>query len=213
MKLNTGKELPVYLINLEKRKDRFVTAQRELNRVGITDFDLVTGIDLLNGADGIRQTMIGLFTHILTETEHAEVLILEDDVEFLNPDVKSAIGLAMSELPQDYDILFLGANCYKPLKPYSKHLLQLTGAVANHALIYTRKAVQELLTIYTDNPLGITDSLMDMYIVSRGTCYILNPQIAIQRPGFSDIEKRDVDYTPYIQRRFEREVRKLANER
>lgn len=200
--------LPTYLINLPRRTDRLQVSQRILQHHGI-DFELCEAIDLQNGADGIRQTMIGLFTHILNNTEYERILILEDDVDFLYPDVCAAIDNAIKELPNDFDLLFLGANVYKPLLPYSRNLLKLTGAVANHAVVYTRNVMQELLTLYTDNPKSITDSLIDAHIVSRGTCYIINPMLAIQRPDFSDIEDKQVDYTRYIQHRFNNAVRKL----
>lgn len=209
--------LPTYLINLPRRTDRLEVSKRILQQHGI-DFELCEAIALQNGADGIRQTMIGLFTHILQNTDYDKVLILEDDVDFIElnssrrgnyRNVWMQIQLAMSELPPDFDLLFLGANVYKPLLPYSKNLLKLTGAVANHAIIYTRKAMAELLELYTNNPKSITDSLMDTHIVSRGTCYIMNPMIAVQRPDFSDIEGKPVNYKRYIQDRFNNAVKKL----
>lgn len=200
--------LPTYLINLPRRTDRLKVSTDILHRHGI-NFEVCEAIDLPNGADGIRQTMIGLFTHILDNTPYNEVLIFEDDIDFLTSDVVGCIWVAMRELPTDYDLLFLGANVYKPLLPHSANLLKLTGAVANHAIVYTRKAMTELRELYINNPKSITDSLMDTHIVSRGDCYIMNPQIAMQRADYSDIEGKFVNYKPYIQDRFNSQLRKM----
>lgn len=202
--------LPTYLINLAKRPDRLKIATNILNQHGISA-ELCEAIEIDNGADGIRQTMIGLFDHILNNTNHEHVLVLEDDVSFTLPDFWGAVYNSFKELPADYDLLFLGANVYKPLLPHSKHLYKLTGAVANHAMIYPRKTIIELLDLYTNNPKGVTDSLMDTHIVSRGNSYVSNPLIAIQRPDFSNIENRHMDYTRYIQYRYEQAVRKLGS--
>lgn len=162
-----------------------------------------------NGADGIRATMISLFNSVLNYTKHERILVFEDDIRFLpvlGMSIKEVVNCAISEIPKDFDLMFLGGNVYKPMVYQSPFLFKLTGAVANHAVVYTRHIMEQLVTLYKLG--GITDLLIDRNIIPRGKSYIVNPLLCTQYPDYSDIEKRTVNYDNLLVGRYMLEANK-----
>ena len=82
-------------------------------------------------------------------SEAKTLLHVEDDCVFRD---LSHLDQAFGELPEDWDIVYLGANlvCWNNGEPqperYSEHLFRVKAAWTTHAIGYNRKCVHELLT-------------------------------------------------------------------
>jgi GR25 family glycosyltransferase involved in LPS biosynthesis len=190
--------IPIYLINLPRRTDRLQQSTEVLKQYEL-DFTVFPATECADGKEGIMRTMIALFSEV--KDEH--VLVLEDDIELLH-DPRGTLASAWTEIPKDFDMLLLGGNIYKPMHHYSDHLYKLTAAVGNHAVIYSRKVMETMKSIYEANLGGCTptDMLLDKHIIRRGNSYITNPLLATQRPGYSDIENQEVNYDEYLINRY-----------
>lgn len=182
--------IPTYLINLPRRTDRLTRCSEMLTKHGIA-FEVFPAIEHRDGKEGIRATMLKLFDTVKDD----QILVLEDDVDFIGD--LSILPKAISELPKDFDLLFLGANVFRPAEPYSEHLLRLTGAVANHAVIYTRKVMERMLEAYRESTQP-TDMILNDRVVRGGKSFITRPLLATQIPDYSDIEKKRVDYSSLL---------------
>lgn len=184
--------IPIYIINLPGRIDRLkdCKALMDAHKLSYRIFPAVRHDD---GRKGLKLTMIKLFDTIKDD----KVLVLEDDVDFI-ADINTLLPAAMKELPRDFDLLFLGANVYRPMDAYSDHLMRLSGAVANHAVIYTRRVMDLMKKVYAQPGENPTDVLLDHHVVHKGKSFVTYPQIATQRPSYSDIEKKNVDYSCYL---------------
>jgi GR25 family glycosyltransferase involved in LPS biosynthesis len=119
----------VYVINLEKDKERLGTIEKQLRKHQIT-YERVVGIDgaKLNGVanhqftplcntfctagmKGCALSHMSIFQKVL-ENNYQSVLILEDDVEIAD-DFDSRLYDAYKSIPGDYDVIYLGCtyNC------------------------------------------------------------------------------------------------------
>lgn len=136
---------------------------------------------------------------IFGDTDLETILVMEDDADLRNLDLIETI---LSELPNDWDMLYLGAN----LKPYpdfippirvSQHLFRIFNAFTTHAIIYTHKAVEQILDAYDGEQMY--DAFLDAKMLRSLNAYVCSPFLSYQRPGRSDLWETDVDYTDTFQ--------------
>lgn len=194
------------VINLESRRDRLEQVTSELNELGVP-FEVFKGIeDKESGARGVFQTYKALLESLKAEGETRNVLILEDDVVFAHDAVSFFHDAAEGLKNKSWDLLFLGANVHKRMiATDTLYLLKLQEAYALHAVVYSEKGRNkclELLSKHEYSKQQPIDTLYAKELIPRGDCYIINPMLAFQRPSFSDIERRHVDYTGMLQHKF-----------
>lgn len=178
----------IYCLNVPHRTDRWSQASDEFERVGIKPekFSAVPAIGPHQSFNASQRAMLEKFF----ETGKGNCLILEDDVLFT--DIGS-LGSALSELPVNWEILYLGANIREewPVR-YSGHLFHLKNAWTTHAVAYTRKAAEKIINEFPNEHYMYDNWLGDN--LHRFNAFITAPMMAIQRPGRSDIWGHDVDY-------------------
>src|SRR6185312_8446403 len=126
------------LINLASRKDRLADSYRELSCAGIGFYKRIPGVYSDVPMKGFNQAQRNALIAAKGNT-----VIFEDDVTLHNTDHLEA---ALSELPSDWDILYLGANiigtdlCNWPHpEPFSPHLRRIKQAWTTHAVCYSAK--------------------------------------------------------------------------
>lgn len=178
----------IYCLNVPHRTDRWADACIEFERVRIKPekFSAVTADGPHQSFTLSQQAMLKQFF----ESGKEKCLILEDDVQFI--DIGS-LGSALSELPENWEILYLGANIREewPVR-YSGHLFHIKNAWTTHAVAYTRKAVEKILAEFPNEHYMYDNWLGDN--LHKFNAFITCPMMAIQRPGRSDIWGHDVDY-------------------
>lgn len=177
----------VICLNLEHRGDRREASKEEFQKAGlqVKFFRANKG-----GAAGFCRSMFNIFNSFETDT-----FVFEDDIQFVND--LSVFDLAYAELPDDWDMIYLGANVREPLQRHSLHLLRLKNAWTSHAVGYSAK----MLAVLRDKWDGhlrhpyIYDEWAREFILPNYKCYITDPMLATQRFSYSDITKQDADYS------------------
>lgn len=128
----------------------------------------------------------------------AETLLhLEDDVVFRDLD---HLPQALSELPNDWDILYLGANLLlwndgnEPYPIYyTSNLFKVMAAWTTHAIAYHKRCVRRIL----EGQPSFDAQMWDNYLSTRLpelNAFIVAPMVAWQRPRHSTIWGRETDY-------------------
>lgn len=195
-----------FLLNLESRPDRLEHSRSELKKHGI-DYNLFKSIKFDNGKLGLIFTMKDVLEHCLIKN-YKNVLIIEDDILFLEDEAKKSIQWCADQLPNDYDMLFMGCNLFQQeIELYSANLIKVTGACATHCILYSKsgmeKAFNEILKQINNTEKVVP---LDMIYVDKiqkdGKCFCCYPMIATQINGFSDIENKYVDYDRFLTNRF-----------
>lgn len=189
----------IYYINLAARTDRDVATRYELARLGIqaqrVDAEFEENRFLAFNKSQFKA---------LSQSVGDRVLILEDDVIFrgMSAMKDSHFPQALKELPDDWDMLFLGANTigsdvlpFRPPIPYSEHISQLQDVWTTHAVAYSRNCIDFILQNWKyDEWPPIYDEYLRTCVLPVKKCFVVNPMIADQRAGMSDIWQKQVEY-------------------
>lgn len=191
----------IYVINLNKRKDRMLNATLQLSKYNI-HFERVEAIEHKKGAEGLKLTIEKLFKDCI-EKGYQNVLIFEDDVDIVEPTINDVMQKVVSDLPPNYDIIYLGCNlCAEPKEYYSNYLLSgVMSAFATHAAIYSQKAMKMFLE---GNPFEPIDNFIVAHIQTKGNCYCTAPLLASQIVTHSDIysDTELMDWKPYLEKKY-----------
>ena len=184
-----------YVMNLGERPDRMVEFQKNIFPFEVERFN---AIRLEPGWKGCTESQLV----ILSRQKEFPFAIFEDDCVLLQPWI--VVERAMEQLPKNWDLLYLGATLMRPVERYSENLFWLKGGYCAHAIIYNSKRVvdyvlQEHGNFFRNSPERNTlDVFYFCDVQEKFNCFIVNPLVATQRPGFSDIENMNVDYTQII---------------
>ncbi|KKM26889.1 hypothetical protein LCGC14_1580230 [marine sediment metagenome] len=186
--------LKVFCINLDDRPDRWAEVQEEVKKIGIT-IERFPAIKHKRGHTGC------ILSHIEVWKMAKSLgvwMTIEDDILFLSHP-KQNLEKAIKQLPDDWDMLYLGATLNQPLKQVSKNLLRLQRGWTTHGIIYNNQngVVDFILN-------GMSDFKVDVfltdYVQPKFNCFMCYPMVATQRPGHSDILNHYVSYKPITDR-------------
>jgi GR25 family glycosyltransferase involved in LPS biosynthesis len=200
-----------YVINLDSRPDRMHNFDHEANRAGVT-YERVRAttpkecniprsfiLPPASYANGISHKRIW---QMLIESGDEYACIFEDDAVWrgageFDPDVyleavRGAVG--------SVDMLFLGGNHTEhgavPGVHVSGTLYRCGHTLTGHAYIISRYAADWLLN---NHDFGKTAIDAGWYLLhGQGRSYYFEPSLWVQRPDFSDIWGRYVDYASCI---------------
>jgi GR25 family glycosyltransferase involved in LPS biosynthesis len=198
----------IYCINLDKRKDRWEHLNKELDKIELLkndDYERISAIEMKDGRVGLIKT-VGKIIDKAIKNEYSNILIIEDDCKFINNSL-NILDYAIEDLSNlDWDLFYLGANTHTKLEKKTKHLSILKSGFATHAVAYNSKVFEKILNYtntiehYIKNQGEILDVWLSQNIQTLGNSYVCNPIVATQINDYSDIEKRNVDYSFIIER-------------
>ena len=191
-----------FYINLDRRPDRRLEIEGELERMGISG-ERIPAIDISPGAVGC------LASHIQSlkaakERGYPNVLILEDDFTFLvsKEELWATLDSAMEETGGDYDVIMLAYNIGKSSE-FSPNLLAIQDAQTASAYIVNSRFYTTLITL-SEWALDKLWKTRKIYLFAYDVAwkdiqeenrwFATSTRIGKQRPSFSDIECRHVDY-------------------
>jgi GR25 family glycosyltransferase involved in LPS biosynthesis len=171
--------MKTYVINLDKRADRWIVVREHLAELGfkVTRFTAIEG-----GWRGCRDSHLGVMELCKDEDRF---LIFEDDVLFLE-DV-NYINTAMMQLPPFWDCLFLGASPQEPQERYLDNLFRISNSKCTHATIWHNRengAIEYILS-HKEDILKIDDYLSEI-IFPNFNCFLIYPLLVTQRQTQSD---------------------------
>lgn len=177
----------------------FLIGQIEFERVGLTVEKFQSIPDI-----GPHQSFNKSAREILCQfwlSEAETLLHVEDDCVFRD---LSHLETALSQLPPDWDIIYLGANllCWNKDEPpperEAEHLFRVRAAWTTHCIGYSRKGARYLL----ERQPGLSEMSFDAWMslqLNELKGYVVAPMVAYQRPRFSSIWLREDDYTPLFE--------------
>lgn len=202
----------IVLINLPERKDRFLRSMGEFAVYNMYP-EIVDGIKRENGQDGVRDTLIKLFTSLLKDPAIKNVLVFEDDVKIITHSPFGFNGImewVVDQMPKYWHMLYLGANLPDPklVTECRANLFKTKRALALHAVAYSRECMEMVLSL--PKQLAI-DLEIANFINPLGHSYVTFPLLCTQHPGYSDIEKKQTDYSNFIEDRYLKVVLKLLS--
>lgn len=173
-------------INLKHRKEKKIFMERQARKKNFK-FDLYKTKLHKNPKRGCLESHISVIQNA-KNNGYQSVLILEDDCLFIKDPNN------IPTLPHDWDMIYLGGNVKYVLDKYNDnwsrivsytthcYCVNLTNTNLVNTILAAKDATDEIDAYYIKN------------IHTQFKCYMLNPMIAIQKEGYSDIENAKVNY-------------------
>ena len=186
-------------INLQSRKDRDINTQNEIKKLGVKP-NHFPAIKCRSGIVGCALSHIKVI-EIAKEKGLPYLCVFEDDIVIIDEiELMSKVDKLWSN-GKDWDVLMLGGNNFKPFIEYDDYIkvnkcfTTTAYIIKSHYydtwLMNLRKGVSMLMT--TENRIFS----LDMYnheLQRRDKWFLITPIQIYQRPDYSDIENRDVNY-------------------
>jgi hypothetical protein len=184
-----------YCINLLSRGDRWSESQAEFRRMGLAveHFAATSGPNphLAFNDSQYRAIKAGY------DSGAECFVVFEDDCQFDAP--WSKVEESMKDLPFGWDALYLGSNIctdwFQKPERVSDRLVRLRDAWQSHAVIYSRKGAENLLSKFNPNDFPIFDEWVRGTIMKEENIYMVAPMVCFQRCSYSNIWERETDYT------------------
>lgn len=198
----------IYCINLDRRPDRWGESLKEFEKWGIKNFERFPAFDgnhlqRINNKislpeQGIILSNIGILEDAI-KNKYQRILVLEDDF-FFTENFKQAKEF-FDDLPSDWELIYLGGNhnSHKKVDPplkITEKVVKIHYTFAAHAVginqIMFKTLIEKFLTFSAPLDVMLTD------LQKKHNSYCFSPSISKQRPSFSDIQMRNVDYKDWI---------------
>jgi hypothetical protein len=180
----------VIVINLAKRPDRMAQIKEQLDAHKITfeRFEAIDGQEL--GITGVAACALSHREVIEQYKDCQSLFIFEDDAE-LHPNFEQLWDVFIANLPDDWQMLYLGCNRIES-NLVANGVGRLLQGVATHAYGAKQTIFDDLIKVSKSaNPIDISYMQMQVSV----PIYVAMPTMVGQVPGFSNIEERFTDYT------------------
>jgi hypothetical protein len=109
-----------------------------------------------------------------------------------------------------WGMFYMGANTHTKLPRIDMNLYLLKNAYAAHAICYHARVFDDIINKFSKIEKILSQSdINDVYFAAlqnKYNCFVVNPIIATQMPSYSDLEKREVNYS-FIEERFKNNVK------
>jgi GR25 family glycosyltransferase involved in LPS biosynthesis len=190
-------------INLEKRADRRTHVENELKKIGVhaTRFN---AIRLENGALGCSMSHLNCIK-IAKENNWSHVLVCEDDIQFLDPELfKTQLNGFLKNHTDDWDVVLLAGNNMPPFQEIDDTCVKVTQCQTTTGYIVKQHYYDTLIHNYK---MGIQFLLREpqkhlLYAIDKNwfflqqsdRWFLIIPLTVVQKTDYSDIEKRIVNY-------------------
>lgn len=192
-----------YYINLEHRIDRLQQVELEMQTMGI-NAQRFNAIVNKNGAIGCTMSHLRLLDNAI-KNNYPHLLILEDDIQFLQPDLfKQNFNRFLELHENNWDVIIISGNNVPPYIPIDETCIKVTqcqtttGYLVNgHYLQTLRDNMKEGLEKLIKNPQSHFFYAVDKYwfhLQQLDNWFLIIPMTVVQREGYSDIEKRVTNY-------------------
>lgn len=197
----------IYVINLEHRKDRLDGFMSQMEQMGLQD--LVERIDAIYNPDfgilGCVKSHLLVLDKIIN-SNYKNILVCEDDFRFFDIHTTKEYLKSM-KINFDYDIISFSANKTSfdfTITPSEyPFLYKASGIQTTSCYLINKNFCKQLYDNFNESAYWlektkkITTYALDIYwkrLQPTSRWYLTNPKLGYQEAGYSDIEKKCVDY-------------------
>lgn len=191
-----------YYINLSQRIDRKIHVETQLDRVSLTA-ERFNAIQPENKALGCSMSHLRCLENA-KKNNWDHVLIVEDDITFLKPDLFIKQLNLFLQNHKEWDVILLAGNNMPPYEEIDNSCVKVTKCQTTTGYIVKSHYFDTLIQNYHE---GIRNLLnhpsqhrlyaIDKYwfsLQSKDNWYLIIPLSVVQKEDYSDIEKRNTNY-------------------
>lgn len=195
-----------FYINLESRPDRKAHVEQQLTNLGLENaVQRFNAIKLPNGALGCSMSHLKCI-ETAKENNWQHVLIVEDDILFLDPSLFiQQMNIFLERHNNHFDVVLIAGNNMPPYKHVDETCVQVfqcqttTGyLVMNHYYDTLIANLREGITNLVKEPSRHALYAIDKYwfhLQKKDKWFLIIPLTVVQREDYSDIERRQTNYT------------------
>jgi glycosyl transferase family 25 len=200
-------------INLDSRTDRrelFEKQFEELTSLYPKDFSFTpvprfSAIkDEENGAIGCTKSHIQCL-RMAKDNGWDHILMLEDDALLIHPEILvHQVNSFLSRFRDEWDVLLFSGNNYPPFKIEAPDCFRVANCQTTGCYLVCSRYYDKLIRNFEEGLEGLiaNPGNKDAYacdsfwkrLQQQDRWYLITPLCVIQRAGYSDIEKKDVNY-------------------
>jgi GR25 family glycosyltransferase involved in LPS biosynthesis len=192
----------IFYINLETRPDRKSHFENEMKKLGWSAARF-NAIKHKFGALGCSMSHLSLLKYA-KQNNLDHILIMEDDISFLYPEifVKNLNSFLSSE--KEFDVLLIAGNNMGPYEKINEYCVKIKKCQTTTGYLVKRNYYDILIANieqgvnYLSNNLNrLNDFAIDQYwnkLQLKDNWLLLIPLTVTQRPDYSNIEKRVINY-------------------
>ena len=184
----------VLFINLDSRIDRRRHFELQFSKIGLHP-QRFAAIQNARGAIGCSMSHISCM-EMAIQNKWDHVLVCEDDATVINPgQLVHQVNHFFNRFNDSWDVLLLAGNNYQPFRQESPEVVRVANCQTTAAYLVRRPYFETLLANFKEglSKLKAIDQHWKL-LQRRDRWYLLVPVTMIQRPDYSDVSKRCVDY-------------------
>lgn len=157
------------------------------------------------GEYGVVLSQLKILTNGLSQNPVFGIGIFEDDIMFVDQALEY-IDKSFKELPDDWDIFYLGGRPLSPLKKVSPHIAKIEKFTSAMSYCINANVLPEYIQFYIDRmgrpfPDACCDNILNDFILERNkNGYVSIPAVAWTIPGWSTLRLGQRDYRENIKK-------------
>ena len=194
----------VFYINLTERADRRAQVEQQLSKVGLPNFNRFNAIKLPNGALGCSMSHLKCL-QLAKERNLDHILIVEDDIIFLNPGIFIGQLNKFLQNNKEWDVLLIAGNNVPPYRIVDDTCVQVSWCQTTTGYLIRKQYYDTLIAnikkginMLIREPKNKIMYAIDKYWLSlqkKDTWLLLVPLTVSQREGYSNIENCVTNFT------------------
>ena len=190
-----------FYINLDSRNDRLVSCENELKKIGLERPCRFSAIKTRHGIVGCGISHLRCLEKARDEGL-PYITIFEDDIIIPKPNQVKNIVNRILQSGVEWDVLCLAGNAFRPHKEEEDDYVVVNRMYCGTAYIVKAHFYDILIDNIRDSLTKILETGDRKYswdahwiqLQQKHRFLLINPLSIYQRPDYSDIEQKDVDY-------------------
>jgi hypothetical protein len=185
---NYYKNVKIVCINLKERKDKKLYMKKQFKKQNIPEQHYQFYSAKLNSNP--KRGCLESHCNVIENTTSCDILfILEDDAKWLR-----SMNSSLPEPPPDWDMLYFGGTVRNNLGAFNKDWTRVRTWTTHAYMVNmkNRELVKDILE--SRNYEMEIDNYYIEKIHNKYKCYMITPMMIVQKEGYSDIEKSNVNY-------------------
>ncbi len=191
-------------INLDRRPERWEAMKANFERLGVRSIERLSAVDgesviVPERLSHLRPVDYACTLSHLTAVKKASdmgsrsVLIFEDDCLF-DPAFEEKFPEYMRQVPEDWDMLFLGGYHFEAPLPVSLNVVRALTTLTTHAYAVRQSIYADFIEL-NENPPAIVDR-NNTILQKKFNCYCCEPNLVGQLAGYSDLMGKEMPEKP-----------------
>ena len=193
----------IFYINLDTRPDRKTFFENQMRMIGINNAKRFNAIKHNIGAIGCSLSHLELLKYA-KEQNMDHILIMEDDIMFTRPQMFLYYLNNFLTKHKNFDVLLIAGNNMGQYNRLDNFCVKITKCQTTTGYLVKSHYYDRLIQNYEEgiSNLKLNSALLNKYAIDQhwtrlqlhDRWYLLTPLTVTQKPDYSDIEKKEINY-------------------